>query len=117
MALLVAGSPVEILVEADRLGFDDAAKQEASALFHELTSKLELDLLTTPADGGEPWPRHRFWFGAVHEIDALAKRLAAMPEAAEAPSMAAIVFEVRQGERWGAVLAAGAGPGWADQLG
>ena len=117
MTLLVAGSPVEILAEADELGLDAESRTVASALFHDLTSRLELDLLAADADGGEPWPKHRFWFGEAAEVEALAERLRALPDVAEPPAKAGIVFEVRQSGRWGGLLAAGAGPGWADRLG
>ena len=63
MTLLVAGSPVEIIVDAEDAHFAAEKQMAASTMFHDLTSRLELDLLTANAEGGEPWPRHRFWFG------------------------------------------------------
>ena len=116
MTLLVAGSPVEILAEADVLGLDAESRAAASALFHDLTSRLELDLLAADIDGGEPWPKHRFWFGDADEVDTLATRLRTLPDVAEPPAKAAIVFEMRRHGRWAGLLAAGAGPGWADRL-
>lgn len=117
MSLMVAGSPVEIEVAAEEAAFTEDKRAAALSLFHDLTSGLELQLLATPAHGGEPWPRHRFWFGLVAEADGVLARLRALPGAAEAPTTGAIVYVTRDIGPWRGVLAAGSGPGWADPLG
>ena len=116
MGLVIAGSPVELEAEADEGQLTPDGRVAALALFHSLTSRLELGLLTTQAEGGEPWPRHRFWFGSAEEVQPLVSRLRALPGAAEAPAAGSVVFLTGEHGDWRAVMAAGSGPGWADGI-
>ena len=114
--VLTAGSPVEIEAKAAEAGLAEADRDAALALFHDLTSRLELRLLATPADGGENWPRHRFWFGPAAAVGAITARLRASGEAAEAPATAAIVFVTADDGPFAGLLAAGSRPGWLSAL-
>lgn len=76
--LLVASSPVEIEAEADELGLDPLARGAALALFHDLTSRLELAAVELRGEGGTEWPHHRFFFGHVDDV---AAALRARPDA------------------------------------
>ncbi len=114
--VLTAGSPVEIEAKAAEAGLAEADRDAALALFHDLTSRLELQLLDTPADGGEPWPRHRFWFGPAAAVAALTERLRSAGEAAEAPATAAIVFVTAQHGKLAGLLAAGSRSDWLTAL-
>ena len=66
--LLVASSPVEIEAEADESGLDPLARGAALALFHDLTSRLELAAVELRGEGGTEWPNHRFLFGHVEDV-------------------------------------------------
>ncbi len=110
--VLTAGSPVEIEAKAAEAGMAEADRDVALALFHDLTSRLELQLLGTSADGGEAWPRHRFWFGPATAVGALTERLRASGEAREVPATAAVVFVTATDGPFAGLLAAGSRPGW-----
>ena len=114
--VLTAGSPVEIEAKAAEAGLPEADRDVALALFHDLTSRLELRLLETPADGGEPWPRHRFWFGPAAAVGAITQRLRAAEDAAEAPATAAIVFVTAEEGPLAGLLAAGSRSDWLAAL-
>ncbi len=114
--VLTAGSPVEIEAKAAEAGLPEADRDVALALFHDLTSRLELQLLETPADGGEPWPRHRFWFGSAVDVDAVTARLRATKDAAEPPATAAIVFVTAAEGRFAGLLAAGSRFDWLSDI-
>ncbi len=114
--MLSAGSPVEIEAKAEAAGLPEVDRDAALALFHDLTSRLELDLLETPSDGGEPWPRHRFWFGPAAAVEAMAKRLRGAADVAEAPDTAEIVFVTSGEGRFGGLLAAGSGAAWLERV-
>lgn len=114
--MLAAGSPVEIEAKADAAGLTPDERDAALTLFHELTSRLELSLLAVEPDGGEPWPRHRFWCGEAAAVDAFAGRLRAAEGVAEAPATAAVAFVTASAGPWHAVLAAGSARGWLDGI-
>ncbi len=60
--LLIASSPVEIEAMAQEAGLDQAARDAALALFHELTDRLGHAARTLRGEGAA-WPKHRFYFG------------------------------------------------------
>jgi hypothetical protein len=113
--IMVAGSPVEIEAKADAAGLGQDVREAALGEFHALTSRLELNLLQGDADGGEPWPRHRFYFGPAPEIAAMVARLHGMDGVAEAPDTAPIVFVASSAGAFGALLVAGSDPGWVNR--
>ncbi len=113
--IMVAGSPVEIEAKADAAGLDQDVREAALAEFHALTSRLELNLLQGNAEGGEPWPRHRFYFGPAQQIAAMVDRLHGMDGVAEAPATAPIVFVSSTAGAFGALLVAGSDPGWVQR--
>ena len=114
--MLAAASPVEIEAKAAETGMEDAERDAALTLFHQLTSRLELQLLDQVPDGGEPWPRHRFWFGPVAAVAGLVARLRAMDGAAELPGVAPTVFVTATRGGHAALLAAGSHRGWSDAI-
>ena len=82
--MLIASSPVEIEASADEAGLDPGARVAALHLFHDLTSRLELSSPALAAEGGEDWPRHRFYFGvAAGSIAGLLEALRTGPQTAE----------------------------------
>lgn len=119
--LLVASSPVEIEAEADELGLDPLARGAALALFHDLTSRLELAAVELRGEGGTEWPHHRFHFGRV---DAVAAALRARPDALSVTSPppagtrapATLFIEGADGD-YTAVLVACADPASLDSIG
>ena len=82
--LLIASSPVEIEVGAERSGLARAAHDVALALFHDLTDRLGHAARALPG-GAAHWPSHRFYFAEAGEpeMTALLQGLAARPDFAE----------------------------------
>ena len=114
--VLSAGSPVEIDAKAEAAGLAETDRDAALALFHDLTSRLELTLLETPADGGEPWPRHRFWFGPARLVDALVAQMRGLDGVEEAPADAPVIFVTGTDGKFAAVLAAGSQSDWLSRI-
>ena len=88
MRILSAASPVEIEAQADSLALPAPARAAALALFHDLTSREELEAMTLPAAGGKrhdgaDWPTHRFLFGATAELASVLGTLRQRPDVAE----------------------------------
>ncbi|MBV9655470.1 MAG: hypothetical protein JOZ42_13000 [Acetobacteraceae bacterium] len=82
--MLIASSPVEIEAKADEAALAPEARAAALRLFHALTSRLELTPPVLAAQGGEDWPRHRFYFGpATGSIAGLLDHLRTGPQTAE----------------------------------
>lgn len=115
--MLAAGSPVELDAKTEAAGLDEADRDVALALFHDLTSRLEMTLQQSPSDGGEPWPRHRFWFGPQDKVSAFADTLRRMDGVAEPPDHAPVVFVTCVEGAYGALLAAGSQPDWLARIG
>ncbi len=116
--VLTAGSPVEIEAKAEAAGLPESDRDTALALFHELTSRLELELLDhSSSNGGEPWPRHRFWFGGAAAVAGMVARLRSLDGVAEAPATAAVVFVTAEEGAFGALLAAGSTSDWLVTIG
>lgn len=88
MHILSAASPVEIEAQADSLGLPAPARAAALALFHDLTSREELEAMTLPSatgkrhDGAE-WPTHRFLFATTAELASVLDALCRRPDVAE----------------------------------
>lgn len=88
MRILSAASPVEIEVQADSLALPAPARTAARALFHDLTSREELEAMKLPSatgkrhDGGD-WPTHRFLFATTAELAFVLDALRRRPDVAE----------------------------------
>jgi len=88
MPILSAASPVEIEACADRLTLPAPERAAALALFHDLTSREELEAMALPAatgkrHDGSSWPVHRFLFGTVDELAPVLHALRQRPDVAE----------------------------------
>ena len=88
MPILSAASPVEIETKADAANLSAAARDDALALFHDLTSREELTALTLPAMPGVPhdgarWPAHRLLAGTPADLAPVLAALRQRPDAAE----------------------------------
>ncbi len=88
MRILSAASPVEIGTCADSLALSAPARAAALSLFHDLTSREELEAMALPdsADGrrdGTEWPAHRFLFGETADLAPLLDALRRRPDVAE----------------------------------
>jgi hypothetical protein len=82
--MLIASSPVEIEAKADEAGLAPDARTAALHLFHDLTSRLELTSPALDAEGGDDWPRHRFYFGPSNGgITGLLEALRTGPQSSE----------------------------------
>ncbi len=127
MRILSAASPVEIEAQADSFALPDPARAAALALFHDLTSREELEAMKLPSatgkrhDGTE-WPTHRFLFAATADLAPVIEALRQRPDVAEIGSKAAgdvgprtLLVTGSQGEFSG-VLLAGADPGRLAEL-
>lgn len=72
MRVLSAASPVEIEACADSLALSAPARAAALSLFHDLTSREELEAMALPAEDGRQdgakWPAHRFLFGEAADL-------------------------------------------------
>ncbi len=64
-SLLAAASPVEITALAAEQGLPPPVREAALALFHELTSTLELAEIGLARRRATDWPAHRFWFAVT----------------------------------------------------
>ena len=122
--VLSAASPIEIEALVDAAGLGEAAQRRALALFHELTSRLELAGIGLARRRATEWPAHRLWWelrpGA---LAALLRLLAAEPDTlqlAEHPGegMVApgILYVTGEAEGHAGVLVACADPAALDAL-
>ncbi len=117
-AMLIASSPVEIEARADQAALAADARAAALRLFHDLTSHLELTPPVLDAEGGEDWPRQRFYFGrADGEIRHLLAALRTGPQTSEvapggnrADDAARTLFIVGDDDDFAGVLVACADP-------
>ena len=122
MRILSAASPVEIEAQADSFALPAPARAAALALFHDLTSREELEAMKLPSATGErhdgtDWPTHRFLFAATADLASVIEALRRRPDVAEIGSKAVedagprtLLLTGSQGEFSG-VLLAGADPG------
>ena len=88
MRILSAASPVEIEAQADSFALSAPARAAALALFHDLTSREELEAMTLPSAPGErhdgaDWPTHRFLFATTAELASVLETLRQRPDVAE----------------------------------
>ncbi len=88
MPILSAASPVEIEACADDLALSAPERAAALALFHDLTSREELEAMALPAATGKRhdgtrWPVHRFLFGKAAELAPVLDALRQRPDVAE----------------------------------
>lgn len=122
--LLTAASPVEIEAIIDTHGLGRDVQDEALALFHQLTSTLELAEIGLARRRATDWPAHRFWcelrpgtlaaLVATLEAEPEALRLVdPMPAGAVAP---AILFVATTRKDRAAMLVACADPMRLEQL-
>jgi hypothetical protein len=111
--LIVASSPVEIEAKVDETGFDKEVEAHALALFHELTSDLELLSLGLRKEYQAEWPKHRFYFARAPS--SIAQALAALlrrPDAwrvepaAHPEGRPAVLFLHREAGEFAAILVA-----------
>ncbi len=87
MRVLSAASPVEIEACADSLALSAPARAAALSLFHDLTSREELEAMALPAEDGRQdgakWPAHRFLFGEAADLVPMLGALRQRPDVAE----------------------------------
>jgi hypothetical protein len=88
MRILSAASPVEIEACADNLARSAPARTAALSLFHDLTSREELEAMALPASmqghhDGTAWPAHRFLFGETADLAPTLDLLRRRPDVAE----------------------------------
>ncbi len=87
MRILSAASPVEIEACADSLALSAPARAAALSLFHDLTSREELEAMALPTAGGRQdggtWPAHRFLFGEAADLAPMLGALRHRPDVAE----------------------------------
>lgn len=88
MRVLSAASPVEIEACADSLALSAPARAAALSLFHDLTSREELEAMALPpAKGkrqdGAKWPAHRFLFAETADLAPMLDELRERPDVAE----------------------------------
>ncbi len=117
MRILSAASPVEIEAQADSFALPAPARAAALALFHDLTSREELEAMKLPSATGKrhdgaDWPTHRFLFATTAELASVLDALRQRPDVAEIGSedvedvgLRILLLTGSQGEFTGVLLA------------